>query len=190
MASIEYRNAISKLVTHALLHLRSHIAAQTRFVTVEQRNALVVKWLKSQTTKKEYASIKKDIKTLILIGRKRDGNVEQRLWVLNGLNEQARTDTTDIDLLYRYLSRLEEHGYTSSLATDVELSADVICISETDIEKGFDDRSKQIKPMPFVMRTQNPEALLKLSEQVSQHHQLELIKSENGLAYYAIHLNE
>lgn len=190
MVTEQYHRELSNIVTHALLHLHCHIAAQQRFVPVHQRNALLIKWLKPKTISKDYASVKKDIKALIMIGRKSGSNVEQKLWELNDIHLETRASLTDADLLYSLLNALfEYHGYNSQLlAPGEDLESNVICMYQSEIEDGFDENNFQIRPLAAFMKTDNPEKLVSQVGQISRTHTVELSSYDQGVAHYTISL--
>lgn len=191
MIKKEYHNALSSIVTNALLHLHCHIASQSRFVPITQRNALLIKRLKADIQKKKYAIAKRDIKALILIGRKQGGNVEEKLWELNRLNLQTSlAPTTHAEALYELLSQLfDQHDYKSHLASPGEtLEDNVIYMYQSEIENGFDDNNCQIRPLNIFMQTSNPTALITAVRTCCDNHTITLSKVENGIAHYTIDL--
>lgn len=191
MPKKEYHHALSTLVTNALLHLHCHISAQSRFVPTAQRNALLVKRLKLDIQKKQYAIAKRDIKALILLGRKNNGNVEAKLWELNQLNLSiSKSPTTHAEALYDLLSQLfEQYDLKSHLANpDEDLEDNVIYMYQSEIENGFDENNCQIKPLNIFMKTTEPEALIPKFATSSDIHTITLISHTNAIAHYTIDL--
>jgi hypothetical protein len=74
------------LCDNCLLHLYSILDATKGFVPTVARNAILVRYLKSKEKTLMYKTIKKDIKTLILTGRKGTMNLEAKLLELKELN--------------------------------------------------------------------------------------------------------
>lgn len=163
MSRLKYHQQITMLVNHALLHLYMNIAASKGCTPVHKRNALLVKWLKSNVKRPIYDFVKKDIKALIIIGRNSTGNVEDRLWALNKINNEYQSKFTEADQLYILLTHLyEQCGYASQLTGSCEdYEEGVIYMDPSEIETGFDENSNQIRPLQMFISVEKVDPLIK-----------------------------
>lgn len=186
----ERHQALSSLVSNALLHIHSSLYVQARFVPVAAKNAAIVKWLKPKLTEAKYALVKKDIKTLILTARKNGGNVEAQLWTLNKQAVDSQGAFTDANTLYNFLTELfEKHGIKSHLSNpDEELESNVICVAQSEIEEGFNDDNQQIRPILLQMKTDTPDALLAAVSKCSGSYNVTLKACNDGIADYSVNL--
>lgn len=190
MNNVQYHSALSDIVTNSLLHLYFEIAYQERFFPVTQRNVTLSKWLKAQLNLKQYACIKKEIRTLIIIGRKKSGDIESKLWELNQITENYKSQFTDAGNFYHLLSQLfNKHNYNSCLAGPEEkLESDVIYIEEAVIEHGFDDKNKLKHPIISFMKTDSPDQLVSVASKLSDTYVFALTHFADGIAHYSISL--
>jgi hypothetical protein len=74
------------LCDNCLLHLYSTLDSTKGFVPTVARNAILVKFLKPKAKALIYKALKRDIKTLILTGRKATMNLEATILDLKELN--------------------------------------------------------------------------------------------------------
>ncbi|EMQ2878802.1 DUF2913 family protein [Vibrio navarrensis] len=159
---LKYHQAFSEVVLHALLHLLMHKAGSERFLPTKRSNEILVKYLKARVNQPAYAVCKKDIKVMIGIARK-GGDLMARLLELNQLNLDYRARFSQADELYLLFHALcEQHGYQSQLAQaqDGERLSETIYMSQEEIEVGFDDENRQIKPLAFWVKTDNPQRVM------------------------------
>ncbi len=158
-----YPNTVKKFCDSSLLHLYISCSETTRFVPTHKRNEWLVKYLKPQLTKAEYKPLKKDIKSLLLLGKKRTANLEKQLIRLRGLVDNF---DNDVEQFYSLLSLLEDElQLPSNLQRNPHLK-EQICISEQCIDSGFDKSGYQIAPLSLtVYSAQWP----KLDELIKRH---------------------
>ncbi|WP_262021742.1 DUF2913 family protein [Vibrio quintilis] len=190
MNNAQYHSALSVIATNALLHLYFEIAYQERFFPVNQRNATLSKWLKLRLKFKQYACIKKEIKILIILGRKKCGDIESKLWELSQITENYKSQLTDADDFYYLLSRLlDEYNYNSHLFEPEEkLKPDAIYIENSVIEHCFDDDGKLKHPITGFMKTESPGHLVSVASKLSDTYVFALTRYGNGIAHYSISL--
>tara|TARA_R110000737_G_C14574303_1_gene484596 strand:- start:1311 stop:1583 length:273 start_codon:yes stop_codon:yes gene_type:complete len=81
-----YHKNLLSLCDNALLHLYIVINGIDGFVSQPVRNAILVKFLKPKMKSPEYKLIKKDIKTFLIAGRKKELNLEAKLNELKELS--------------------------------------------------------------------------------------------------------
>ncbi len=158
-----YPNTIKNFCDSSLLHLYLSCSETTRFVPTHKRNEWLVKYLKPQLNKAEYKPLKKDIKSLLLLGKRRTANLEKQILRLRGLVDNF---DNDVEQFYALLSLLEDElKLPSSLQRNPKLK-EQICISEQCIDSGFDKSGCQIAPLGItVYSAQWP----KLDELIKRH---------------------
>ncbi|MCW8336384.1 DUF2913 family protein, partial [Vibrio paucivorans] len=157
---LKYHQAFSEIVLNALLHLFMHKASSERFIPTKRSNEILVKFLKARVNRSGYAVCKKDIKVMIGVARK-GGDLTARLFELNQMNLDYRAKFSQADELYILFNALcEQHGYESQLAQEGELVAETIYMTQEDIEAGFDEENRQIKPLPFWVKTDDPQRVV------------------------------
>lgn len=190
MNNVQYHSALSEIVTNSLLHLYFEIAYQERFFPVTQRNITLSKWLKLQLPLNQYACVKKEIKSLIITGRKKHGNIEGKLWELNQIAEHYKSKFTDVEKFYHLFSQLfDKHNYKSCLAgSEEKLESDVIYIEEAVIGNSFDDNNRLNHPIISFMKTDSPGQLVSVANNLSDTYVFVLTRYKNGIAYYSISL--
>lgn len=188
-SKLHYYQAINTITTHSLLHLLLSISDQKRFVPVKQRNQILVKWLKSQVQLKGCSPIKKELKDLIHIGRKAGTDLESKLWELLDSSNDMLATFTDADLLYILFTNLaEKYDYASCLINDdeSEFNEKTIYSSEKEIELGFDENNKQVQPIQIWVKSSEPEQMLEYLRDCSDHHQIHIISSSNGILQFSV----
>ncbi|MEZ9463057.1 DUF2913 family protein [Vibrio splendidus] len=160
--NIKHYQGIDELVTNALLFLYCEKSQQGGYWTIKKRNELLVKFLKPKIKISRFSSCKNEIKTMLSIGRKPNGNLEHRLWELNKVNLDYRSQLTEADELYILLTDLfEQHQFPSLIEnSDNEREDEVIYMKEKCVEKGFDDENNQIKPLAMTVKTTRLKVLI------------------------------
>lgn len=162
MSNSPYHALLSNVVDNALLHLYSKVSASTRFVPTIKRNEILVRYLKPKLKSPKYKRVKAELKTMIGIGRKQEGNLEVKLIELNQLANKHRQDTTDAHSLFKLMELLDaEHGFDSKLFNpDIISVADVIYILPDHIEHCFADDGKQVAPVSLFIESERVTELL------------------------------
>ncbi|MFA0079360.1 DUF2913 family protein [Vibrio artabrorum] len=186
--NLKHYQAISCLVTHALLALYFQIQNRQGYTPIKRRNDILVKFIKTQQKKAMYASLKKEMKTMLAIGRNPKGNLEARLHDINQLNLECKMKLTHADELYILFNHLfEAIGFSSQLADSKTLiEENILYMSQLDIEEGFDDQNNQIKPLPMTVKTQRLEALI---DHVNAHdgYSIEVVKVKDDAISLLLH---
>ncbi|MEZ9999948.1 DUF2913 family protein [Vibrio sp. 10N.261.46.A3] len=160
--NLKHYQATTRLVTHALFALYFQIQSNKGYTPIKKRNEILVKFIKGQQKKAVYSTLKKEIKTMLAIGRNPKGNLEARLHDINQLNLEYKAKLTHADELYILFNHLfEALNFTSQLTKpDTEIEEDTLYMNQSEVEEGFDERNNQIKPLSVTVKTQRLEALI------------------------------
>lgn len=159
---LKYFQAFNELVTNALLALCCSIKNDGGYWTVKKRNEYLVKFIKPKVKQTQFANCKKEIKTMLSIGRHAGGNLEQRLWEMNDVNLSYQARFSQADELYIMLTDIfEQHQFPSMLEnTNEAMEVDTLYMTQEEIEKGFDAENIQIKPLAMTVKTHRLKALI------------------------------
>ncbi len=142
-----YPHLVKHFCDTTLLHLYLTCAETTRFVPLHRRNACLIKYLKPLSKCLEFQPIRKDIKTLLNLGKKSSGDIEKHLIKLRKLVDNF---DNDVERFYELLSKIEDDvGLFSCLYNDV-IDKDKIYVLENDIDNGFDIDGNQIGPISLI----------------------------------------
>lgn len=157
-----YHDVLSDVVDNALLHLYCKVSASVRFVPTIKRNEILVRYLKPKLKSPKYKPIKVELKTMIGIGRNREGNLEKKLLELNQLANKHRQKATDAHLLFQLMELLDtEYKFASKLFNpDVLSVSDVIYILPEHIDNCFTDEGKQVAPVSLFIESDRTKELL------------------------------
>ncbi len=181
--SKSYPSTVKNFCDSSLLHLYLSCSETTRFVPIHRRNEWLLKYLKPQLNKSEYKPLKKDIKSLLLLGKQRTADLEKQLLKLRGLVDNF---DNDVEQFYSLLSVFEDELHLpSSLQRNPSLK-EQICISEQSIDAGFDKSGSQIAPLCItVYSSQWPE----IDELVQKHgwFRLEVKETTSSDALMSLH---
>lgn len=109
MNDFDYYLQLNRLIDNALLHLLSSVAASERMLPTPRRNDILVHFLKPKLKDKEYKLVRKDVRAMLQVARRLNGNLERKLYALTALSESL--GLTDLERLYRLFTYLEQqHG--------------------------------------------------------------------------------
>ncbi|MFA0053662.1 DUF2913 family protein [Vibrio echinoideorum] len=160
--NLKHYQASSCLVTHALFALYFQIQSSQGYTPIKRRNEILVKFIKAQQKKAMYASLKKEMKTMLAIGRNPKGNLEAKLHDINQLNLEYKMKLTHADELYILFNHLfEAIDFPSQLAdSETLIEEDILYMNPLDIEEGFDGQNNQIKPLVMTVKTHRLDALI------------------------------
>lgn len=103
---MNYRPLIEDLATNALLHLEfEKLKNKPRHTPIASRNIILGKYLKDKLKLPKYKLVKKDMKSLVLLSKKPNANIEKRLD--NLLAIQKATVTNHLDAFFYVVSEIE-----------------------------------------------------------------------------------
>ncbi|GAD91364.1 hypothetical protein VHA01S_087_00040 [Vibrio halioticoli NBRC 102217] len=140
---MSYATQIETVACHSLLHLEMQKRYTERFIPVEKRNQILVKYLKGMVKSPKYKLAKKDIKTLIQLGRKKGQNLELHIEALRVLEKP--TGNNDLENFYFLVKDIERQLSTSvQYTSNFEITRSKttkppeIWICHTDLHSCFD----------------------------------------------------
>jgi len=133
-----------------------------RFVPIPKRNEILTRYLKQKLRDKTFSNLKKDIRLMLNIAKSKQGNLEQRLYELNGLpNTQKPTDLSKLIELLIYLK--DEVGIDSKVYNEGQKTLpDVLYMRESHIDHCFDELEMQITPVSMLIHSTAPTELIKM----------------------------
>ncbi|SON51563.1 DUF2913 family protein [Vibrio tapetis] len=155
-----YYHHLHDTVTHALLHLFFQISTTTRYVPVNRRNEILIKYLKPKLSDTSLSSIKKDIKLMVNSARKSGGNLEMKLHELNALAKQSKLKGAE--KLYHLLVCLyDEEGLESRLfEKGMQTKPGILYLLEEQLEQGFDAEHRQVSPISMLIELERAPELI------------------------------
>lgn len=152
MSEHSYHHLLKSTFENALLHLYFKVNASRNFVTEEQRNKIIIDFLKPKIKQGEYSPIKKKLKTICLM-KNRFGSIENHL---NGIQRQYSeiSSKNDVDKLYSLLELFEAVGIDTKLIEETPTQeVDVVYLDRSHIDNCFDDENRQIAPISLFIHT-------------------------------------
>jgi len=185
----EYYQSLRRVLTDSLLHLLIQVAHSERFVPVEKRNDILTRYLKPKLKQKAWANVKKDIRVMIQIGRKQNGNLERRMYEL--LNVSKNCDFDGVQKLYDLLVYLDEkEGFPSQLfESDDKVQAEVLYVLEDHIEHCFENK-KQVAPVSVLLQSERAPTLVDIiNKRDAFKAELHEWNSDNNQAHLLLHPN-
>ncbi|EMI4513153.1 DUF2913 family protein [Vibrio parahaemolyticus] len=182
-----YHKLLQTTFENTLLHLYSHVNSSKSFVKEEQRNKIIIDFLKPKLKQARYATIKKKLKTICLMKNK-FGSIEKHL---NSILSQyaAVADRNDVEKLYCLLETFEKAGMETKLIEETpQQEADVVYLDRAHIDHCFSDDNNQIAPISLFIHTENLSAFLKcLTEQLYFKFELFQANEEHRNYHYQLH---
>ena len=151
------------MFTSGLRHIeiaKHQVSTQTRRVPTQTRNEILVRYLKPKLKDKRLTNVKKDIKLMLITGRKNGSNLEMKLY---GINEQAKkTDLASVEQLYSLLVYLDDnHGIQSCLHSEDEaIEEGVLYLLQEHIENCFNDEQRQVAPISMLIQSEQGPGLV------------------------------
>ena len=158
-----YPILIKKLCDTSLLYLYMLCSDSTRYIPTHKRNEHLIKFLKPLIKDTKYKPVRKDIKTLLIAGKKQKSNLEQQIIKLRSLVDNFNRD---VEKFYSLLSLIEEQtGLKSGLYHESNLSKYQIFISEKAIDSGFNNAGDQIAPISIIVHSDKWKNLIELTKE-------------------------
>ncbi|WP_394230538.1 DUF2913 family protein [Shewanella colwelliana] len=149
MSDGSYYALLSSIVTDSLLHLYLTVSETTRFTPTVKRNEILIKYLKPKLKDKRYQSAKTEIKRLLMIGRHKQGDLENKLHEVNSSILDDVKNVTDAQKLFDLLDELRVKYKIESrfIIENEKRKARFVYLLQSHIENGFDDDGKQVAPI-------------------------------------------
>ncbi len=188
MQEKSYHQLIKSTFENALLHLYFKVENSKSFVKEEQRNKIIIDFLKPKVKQAKYSLIKKKLKTICLMKNK-FGSIERHL---NGsLSSYAAIDTkNDVEKLYSLFERFEQSGLETKLIEETpQQEPDVVYLDRAHIDNCFSDEdNSQIAPISLFIHTYDLSKFLEcLKEQL--YFKYELFQANDDLRNYHYQLH-
>jgi predicted transport protein len=148
----EYEKLLNETIDNSLLHLWITVSVSHRFVSIQNRNNILIKYLKPKVKGSRYKPMKNELRSLLAIGRHSSGDMEQRLLQLKDLTIKHQCD--DVSTLYTWLNRIyDEFGVESKLWESTEDKVEgVLYMRRESIERVFSDDNQQLSMLPMFFR--------------------------------------
>ncbi|MEZ9997942.1 DUF2913 family protein [Vibrio lentus] len=180
----QYYKALNTLVSNALLHLFMQTQATKGFVPKAKRNAILVKYIKARQHLPEFKAIKKDMKTMLNLGRK-GGDLQQGLDEINTMAQEHYKRLSHADDLYVALNHAyEQAGFESRLEhVDEHKEEDILYMAAKEIEEGFDDKNIQLRPLKLFIKTDKLSQLIKIFDNEGHYTLVQDSIDEQGFSH-------
>lgn len=188
MNNDSYHKLLQSTLQNTLLHLYFQISRSKVYVKVEQRNKIIIDFLKPKLKQDRYSSIKKNLKTICLMKNK-FGSIEKHLDSILRQYESV-SSKNDVEKLYSLLESFESTGglATKLIEETPQQEADVVYLDRAHIDHCFSDDNNQIAPISLFIHTENLNAFLKcLKEQLYFKFELYQASEENRNYHYQLH---
>ncbi|WP_159737139.1 DUF2913 family protein [Vibrio atypicus] len=183
-----YHKLLQTTFENTLLHLYSQINVSKSFVKEEQRNKIIIDFLKPKLKQTRYSTIKKKLKTVCLMKNK-FGSIEKHLnSILSQYSSVAAKN--DVEKLYSLLESFESAGMATKLIEETpQQEANVVYLDRAHIDNCFsDDDNSQIAPISLFIHTDNLSVFVKcLTEQL--YFKFELYQANEELMNYHYQLH-
>lgn len=165
MKDTSYHQLLQSTFENALLHLYFRINTSKVFVKEEQRNKIIIDFLKPKVKLAQYSSIKKKLKTVCLMKNKL-GSIEKHLDSIVSQYVSVETNN-DVGKLYSVLESFESAGLETKLIEETpKTESDVVYLDRSHIEHCFSDDNRQVRPISLFIKTEDLSKFLKcLTEQ-------------------------
>lgn len=152
MSENSYHHLLKSTFENTLLHLYFRVKVSHSFVTEEQRNKIIIEFLKPKVKQGQYSPIKRKLKTICLMKNK-FGSIENHLdGILRQYIEIASKN--DVDKLYCLLELFEKVGLDTKLIEETPTQeADVVYLDRSHIDNCFDDENRQVAPISLFIHT-------------------------------------
>ncbi len=188
MQEKSYHQLIKSTFENTLLHLYFKIENSKGFVKEEQRNKIIIDFLKPKVKQAKYSLIKKKLKTICLMKNK-FGSIERHL---NGiLSSYEAIDTkNDVEKLYSLFERFEQSGLETKLIEETpQQEPDVVYLDRAHIDNCFSDEdNSQIAPISLFIHTYDLSKFLEcLKEQLYFKYELFQANDELRNYHYQLH---
>ncbi|EOW7171704.1 DUF2913 family protein [Vibrio parahaemolyticus] len=187
MQNDTYHKLLQTTFENTLLHLYFQIKSSKGFVKEDQRNKIIIDFLKPKLKQARYATIKKKLKTICLMKNK-FGSIEKHLDSIL-IQYSTVAAKNDVEKLYSLLERFEKAGMETKLIEETpQQEANVVYLDRAHIDNCFCDENSQIAPISLFIHTENLSAFLKcLTEQLYFKFELFQASEEHRNYHYQLH---
>ncbi|WP_220783487.1 DUF2913 family protein [Shewanella sairae] len=145
------------VLDNALLHLYITVAETERFTPKAKRNEILVRYLKPMIKDKRYQQGKKEIKSLISLGRVASCDLESKLVELHELSQRYDQYASEAKRLFDLLTRIEsELGIPTKFLNvlgDSQTFPNTIYMLQEHVENGFIVSGEQVAPVSLFLES-------------------------------------
>ncbi|BBM67899.1 hypothetical protein VA249_45450 (plasmid) [Vibrio alfacsensis] len=192
MKNNDYHQQLKSAIEAVLFNLYFAVAQikknkGTKHVPVSVRNKIITDFTKPLVKLPKYKLVKKNLKTISLMGDK-FGAIELKLnEILDGYSNLKQPSA--VDNLYILLSKFEDKGIKTMLIEETpQQEANVVYLHREHIDHCFDDLNKQCAPISLLINTNDLNVFLSvLMEQQLFNYSLLEQNTELGSYHYQLH---
>ncbi|MGR5388547.1 MULTISPECIES: DUF2913 family protein [Vibrio] len=187
MSDHSYHQLLKSTFENALIHLYFKVKISRYFVKEEQRNKIIIDFLKPKVKQTRYSAIKKKLKTVCLM-KDKFGSIEKRLESV--LNQYSVIENkNEVDKLYSLLEHFEKVGLETKLIEDTPAQeVNVVYLDRAHIDNCFDDKNRQIAPISLFIHTNNLDRFTQcLKEQIYFKFEQYQANQKLGNYHYQLH---
>ncbi|MDE1271030.1 MULTISPECIES: DUF2913 family protein [Vibrio] len=188
MLDNSYHKLLQTTFENTLLHLYLQVYNSKSFVKEEQRNKIIIDFLKPKVKQARYSTIKKKLKTVCLMKNK-FGSIEKHLDDI--LSQYSTVETkNDVEKLYSLLEDFEIAGMKTKLIEETpQQESDVVYLDRAHIDNCFsDDNNSQVAPISLFIHTEDLSVFLKcLTEQLFFKFEKKQVNEELKNYHYQLH---
>lgn len=155
--TLNSRDMLSDVVDNALLNLYLTIAETSRLTPQTKRNEILIRYLKPMIKDKRYQSSKKEIRSLLVVGRTKICDLEAKLVELRNLSLSYDKTATNARCLFNLLTIIESvQGLPSRFLNDLNdtlQAPNVIYLLKEQVENGFIESGKQVAAISLFLES-------------------------------------
>ena len=182
----QYYKDLQAVVGNALLHLLCQVGASSRYCPVETRNEILVKYLKPKLKEKRLANIKKDLRLMVSAARKKNGNLEMKLYELN---ERAKAiKLVGAEKIYSLLVYLrDEEGIESHLFEKGTIAEPgMLYLVEEHLDHCFNGEGEQVAAVSMLIQLERAPELI---DAINKHGWFTAVMHEWNDTSYQAHIH-
>lgn len=155
MKNVRYFSLIEMIVVDSLLHLYLLISDSKGFVPSAKRNEILVRYIKPKLKDDNYKNAKPELKRLLIIGRSKTGNLENKLNEIYAHVLHEMNNVTDAQRLFDLLEDLKhQHKLDSKFIIDNEArKPKFIYLLQSHIENCFGEKGEQVAPISLFLES-------------------------------------
>ncbi|MEZ8187603.1 DUF2913 family protein [Shewanella sp. 5S214] len=150
---------LNDVLDNALLHLYLSVAETERFTPKARRNEILVRYLKPMIKDKRYQQVKKELKSLVALGRVASCDLELKLIEFNELPQRYDLQATKAKQLFDLLTRIETElslptRFLNVVDNGVKLPNTIYMLQEH-IENGFTVAGEQVASVSLFLESEH-----------------------------------
>jgi hypothetical protein len=171
-------------IDNAILHLYLDISDRTGFLTNKHRNKILIAFINKSLKNQRYKPIKKELRSLLYIGRSSSISLEGKLW---GFKIASYRIKSDLRHLYDLLEFLKQNlGLESRFFID-EPNVNFICMRQSEVEACFGQKGEQIAPISMTIENRKLNEIIEFITQKSLF-TVEIGPKTSNCIFIVIHL--